>query len=359
MPTEKSDKGFLREAAAAYGEVPDSIQSLGNGLIQETYLVRFNAASPVVLQQLNTSIFKDVDAIQHNYLLIQAHLRKKKFFIPAPAPSLTGALLYKTKNGETWRAFEYVQNSFSPADSKTVAEVKTVARCFGSFAAAFNDFNASTLKTIIPQFHDLAFRFHQFETALNNQDAEINREVSIAIADVLQRKFLVDVFNGFADERSFPLRVMHHDCKISNLLFDRASGDVICPVDMDTVMPGKFFSDIGDMVRTACCTQNEESTDWVTIALNTEFYEVLCDRYTQATDKLFTNREKEAIHYAGLVMIYMQAIRFLTDHLNGNVYYKTTYKMQNLCRAKNQLLLLRSLEGYLRTKRHVWLPLSK
>lgn len=163
----------------------------------------------------------------------------------------------------------------------------------------------------------------------------------------------VSVFNHFSDEKAFPERVMHHDCKISNILFDKKSNAIICPVDLDTVMPGKFFSDLGDMIRTICCTVDENSTDWTAIAVNENFYTCITETYLDTAGKLFTPQEKAHLHYAGLVLTYMQSLRFMADYLNGNIYYKVAYKEQNLHRAKNQALLLTSLEHYLRKVRHL------
>jgi hypothetical protein len=140
---------------------------------------------------------------------------------------------------------------------------------------------------------------------------------------------------------------MHHDCKISNILFSLRTQQVICPVDLDTVMPGKFFSDLGDMIRTMACSEDENSIAWEKISINEAFYKAILKGYLSRSEAILTQTEKHHIHYAGLLMIFMQGIRFLTDYLRGDIYYKIQYPEQNLNRALNQFILLERLEEFL------------
>jgi thiamine kinase-like enzyme len=140
--------------------------------------------------------------------------------------------------------------------------------------------------------------------------------------------------------------VMHHDAKIANILFSKKTGDVICPVDFDTVMPGYFFSDLGDMIRSMACSLDETSTDFENLTIRKEFYKAIVEGYLSVMKNQFTVSENKYIHYAGLLMIYMQALRYMTDYLNGDIYYKTNYAEQNFDRAKNQVILLKRLEEF-------------
>lgn len=142
---------------------------------------------------------------------------------------------------------------------------------------------------------------------------------------------------------------MHHDAKISNVLFSNKTGKVVCLVDFDTVMPGYFFSDLGDMIRSMVCPEDETSTKFSNICIRKEFYEAIVTGYLDVIGKELTESEKKYIHYSGLLMIYMQSLRFLADYLNGDVYYQITYPDQNFDRAKNQLILLQRLEDFLGT----------
>ena len=143
---------------------------------------------------------------------------------------------------------------------------------------------------------------------------------------------------------------MHHDAKLSNILFDQNTRKVVCPVDLDTTQAGYFFSDLGDMIRSMACSQSENCIDFSSIYIKSGFYEAIIDVYMAAIKDEFTEEEGKNIHYAGLLMIYMQALRYMTDYLNGDIYYRITYSEQNFDRAKNQLTLLQRLEEFLREK---------
>jgi Ser/Thr protein kinase RdoA (MazF antagonist) len=167
------------------------------------------------------------------------------------------------------------------------------------------------------------------------------------IAELRQRKYLVDFYASIKNNPEYPVRLMHHDCKIGNILFDVDTREVICPIDLDTIMPGKYFSDLGDMIRTMACTVDENSREWENIDVKPEFYNAIVEGYLQGIGTELTAAEKENIHKSGLLMTYMQTLRFVTDFLQGDVYYRTTYPEQNLNRALNQLVLLEKLEDYL------------
>jgi hypothetical protein len=170
------------------------------------------------------------------------------------------------------------------------------------------------------------------------------------ISELRERGKLVDFFTQLSNESAYPTRVMHHDCKISNILFNKDTKEVLCPVDLDTVMPGKYFSDIGDMIRSMTCTVDENSTEWEKISIRSDYYQAIISGYMDGIGNNFTEKEKEDIHYAGLMMIYMQSLRFVTDFLNNDIYYKTNFPEQNLNRALNQLILLEHLEDFLKQK---------
>lgn len=341
------------ERAAAFFAEGESfaVKPTGEGLINQSFLVEVPATKPLLLQRLNTNVFKRPGNVQANYETVSTFLLNKGFFLPTLVKTKDGSLLWKNKKDGVWRAFEYVPNSYSPNAIQNKKDAAAVAGCFGHFTAALAGFPVPELKVIIPRFHDLSFRFRQFEEAAQGTVLPLDAELKDLYWELMERKSLVDVYNRFNDESLFPLRVMHHDCKVNNVLFDKSTQKIICPVDLDTVMPGKFFSDLGDMVRTICCTVDENSTDWDNIAIRKDYYKTVTDAYLSSFKNIFTKAEQEHLHYSGLLLTYMQSLRFLTDYLNGNVYYKVKYSEQNYHRAKNQLLLLKSLENYLQKKK--------
>jgi Ser/Thr protein kinase RdoA (MazF antagonist) len=172
------------------------------------------------------------------------------------------------------------------------------------------------------------------------------------IAELRQRKFLVDFYREIQTGDEYKLRVMHHDCKISNILFDKTTKEVICPVDLDTTMPGYYFSDLGDMIRSMACTVDENSTKWEDIDVERKHYNAIVNGYLQSMKEALSSEEQEHIHHSGVFLTYMQALRFVTDFLNNDIYYKTGYPEQNLNRALNQLILLEKLEEFLRLEYH-------
>ncbi|MFN2457211.1 MAG: phosphotransferase enzyme family protein [Chitinophagaceae bacterium] len=338
------------QAAKAFGYSKSvQIKTLGNGLINKTYLLQEQRRDAIVLQQLNTNVFQHPEDMQHNYLLIQEHLKNKNefFFIPSLISTKKGEYLWKDSEGGIWRAMEFVPDTFSPELVGNTEDANAVALCFATFTASLIKLNASELKVIISDFHNLTFRYGQFTDAIQKDAVLRLNKAQWMINELQKRKVLVGVYESFSHETLFPTRIMHHDCKISNILFDCETREVICPVDLDTVMPGKFYSDIGDMIRTMCCSVEENSIDWDAIAISDDIYKAIIRGYLKGMGNHLTNTEKNHFHYAGLIMIYMQALRFLTDYLRGDVYYRVSYQDHNFNRAKNQLFLLQKLEIYL------------
>ncbi|OLE69184.1 MAG: hypothetical protein AUG74_08985 [Bacteroidetes bacterium 13_1_20CM_4_60_6] len=234
---------------------------------------------------------------------------------------------------------------------KDAGAAYTTSACFGRFTRSLQGLNVSQMDVVIVDFHDLAFRYQQFEDAITRAELFKAMRATHVIAELRQRKQLVEFYQSIKNNPAYPLRLMHHDCKISNILFDLTTHEVICPIDLDTIMPGKYFSDLGDMIRTMACTEGEESRNWESIDMREEFYDAIRSGYLQGIGEMFTNQEKENIHKSGLLMIYMQALRFITDFLENDQYYNTTSPEQNLNRALNQLILLEKLEEFLSNRR--------
>ncbi len=329
------------------------IESLGNGLIHHTYRAcHKERGKAVVLQSINTHVFKNPEDILHNYREVYQYLQQQQngIHIPPPVYTSKGQLLWLDEENHYWRATGFIDRSYSPLVATTEDAAYTVAKSFAEFTRSLAGLDTKNLKEIIPGFHDLSLRYHQFEDAIAGAPVERLLQSTHIIAELRQRKKLVDFYESIRHSPGYPDRVMHHDCKISNILFDGMTGDVICPVDLDTTMPGKFFSDIGDMIRSMACTVDENSIRWEDIDIRPSFYKAILKGYLEGIGDIFTAEEKKHIHYAGPVMIYMQSVRFLSDYLNNDRYYKIVYPEQNLNRALNQLILLEKLEAFLKAE---------
>jgi Ser/Thr protein kinase RdoA (MazF antagonist) len=226
-------------------------------------------------------------------------------------------------------------------------QARTVAEVFGSLTSGFEFFDLDILYITIPGFHDLSLRFRQFKQSLHTKNYDRLLKAAPLIDELKKRERHVSFYEVMTESEEFEKRLMHHDAKISNILFDEETGKVICPVDFDTCMPGYFFSDLGDMIRSMACSEDESSINFSDMNIRKDFYEAILGGYMELMNELLTDSEKKYIHYSGLLIIYMQALRFLSDYLNGDVYYKTTYPEQNFDRAMNQLTLLQRLEEFL------------
>lgn len=327
-----------------------TVASIGEGLIHRTYKINCELKAPFILQKINTAVFSRPEDVQANYISISqfAELEFTGLRLPYPQEYDQEKYLYIDREGNYWRAFEFIPNSVSLKTASHPSQAGAAARAFARFTAAFNNFNTDLLKIVIPGFHDLSLRYAQLEEALNGEYYE-RMPRALPLADELKKRERYRQFYQYVinHPEKFLQRVMHHDAKISNVLFDNKSGKVICPVDFDTVMPGYFFSDIGDMIRSMAGNRDETSTDYEKLSIRTGYYKAMVEGYLSVMKKHFTDAEKKYIHYAGLLMIYMQALRFLTDYLNGDVYYQIRYPEQNFDRAKNQFTLLQRLEEFL------------
>jgi len=208
------------------------------------------------------------------------------------------------------------------------------------------------LKIILPNFHNLHLRYQQFEQAMQTAPEERKAGVKDLIERLEKYTSLVKWFIAAGnDEKAFPLHIMHHDCKIANILFDKDTDAIRCPIDLDTTQPGLFFSDIGDMIRTIVPNLHEDDTKLNELTIRPDFLNAITEGYMDAMGRFLTPAERDNLHYAGSVLIYMQALRFLTDHLNGDIYYKISYPGQNKDRTANQLLLLELLHEFIAGKK--------
>jgi aminoglycoside phosphotransferase (APT) family kinase protein len=342
----------VKRAARQFSNVEGNvvIEHLGNGLINQTYKVTADKKeNSFVLQAINAKVFLKPEDILFNYKQVYDCLKKQKdaVHIPAPIAATTGDLCWVDDHKNYWRATAFVPDSYSPTIASDEKSAFTVGNSFAKFTSSLSSLDINGLKEIIPGFHNLTFRYEQFEWAVKHASINLLLKATHVIAELRQRKKLVDFFQSIQDSPHHPSRVMHHDCKISNILFDRNTERVICPVDLDTVMPGKFFSDLGDMIRSMTCTVDENSVAWEEIDVRPAFYKAVLDGYLQGVENIFSTEEINNIHYSGLLLIYMQALRFLTDFLQNDIYYKIDYPEQNLNRTLNQLILLEKLEEFL------------
>lgn len=344
-----------RWPAGAADTVPLTGQPVQGGLINHSFKITLPAHASFFLQLINQHVFKNPVAVQENYVSIWSYAQNQKAPVALPEPLFyaPGQSLYTDQQGNYWRAFDFIEEGVTRYIAASPRESYMTARTFGSLTASFNNFPAGELHRVIPDFHNLSFRYSQFENALTRAKEARKNEAASMIRELLDRKAYKDFYDALQQHPTrYKVRVMHHDAKIANVLFHNRTGEVICAVDFDTVMPGFFFSDLGDLVRSMACNLDESSTDFNAIRVRPEYYESILEGYGSVMNELLTDEEKKHIHHAGILMIYMQALRFLSDYLEEDRYYRIQYPEQNKDRAYNQICLLKSLEAYLRSQHH-------
>lgn len=326
-----------------FDEADCLIRPFGQGLINTTWQIE-TKNKKYILQRINHHIFKSPEDIAFNIRMMADYFNKNypSYLFVNPCQTIEGTDLAKTETGY-FRLFPFVENSHTMDVVTEPAQAYEAAKQFAKFTALLSAFDATDLKMTIPDFHNLSLRFRQFEQALETGNQNKIRQSKNWIDFILQQKNIVEDYE--ICKTVFKIRCIHHDTKISNVLFDEA-GKGLCVIDLDTVMPGYFISDVGDMMRTYLCPVSEEEKDFSKITIRKDYYDALVSGYLSEMGGALSATEKKHFHYAGVFMIYMQAIRFLTDHLNDDVYYGAKYEGHNFIRAGNQITLLQKLMAF-------------
>lgn len=339
----------MKEILRQYGITAEdiSLQPLGSGLINHTWLVS-TGEKKMVLQQINQQVFRKPEAIAYNIRLLAGYLQQMQpgYLFPAPVTTLTGEEML-LQDGRYYRLFPFVEGSHTIDVVSTPGQAYEAARQFGKFTHLLHGFDATRLQITLPDFHNLPLRYEQFKTSLRKADPQRMRIAGEEIAFLKSQYPIVDEY--LARMKSFPVRVIHHDTKISNVLFDEQDKG-LCVIDLDTIMPGFFISDVGDMMRTCLCPVSEEEADATQINIRPDYYHAIVKGYGSEMNDVLTDEEKNSFLFAGKFMIYMQALRFLTDYLNNDIYYGSRYEGQNHVRARNQSVLLQRLTDFGQTQ---------
>ncbi len=339
---------MLQTVLTQYGLNPTEFQIIpfGSGLINRTWKVS-NEINSFILQQINTHVFLKPHDIAHNLQLIAAYLRQTApdYLFAAPLAAQDREYLIESE-GQFFRLLPFIDNSHTVNYLTQSHQAYEAALQFGKLTSALNKFDVVQLKHPIVDFHKLSSRIAQFKQALVHADKQRLLQAQNEIFKINNYSSIADQYEQLKKNPAVKLRVIHHDTKINNVLFDEA-GKGLAVVDLDTMMPGYFISDVGDMMRTYLAQASEEEQDLTKITIRYDFFAAIYAGYIEAMGEHLTPTEKDLFIYAGEFMIYMQAVRFLTDFLNNDVYYPVTYPNHNLMRAQNQLKLL---EEYISAK---------
>ena len=333
---------ILRQYGLNDGEY--TVQQFHSGLINKTWKVS-TAGGNYILQRINNHVFKQPEDIDQNLLKLKNYLNSyfPKYLFVAPLAASDGTTMVQTDDGD-FRLFPFVEGSQTIDFVRSSGEAFEAARQFGKFSKILSGFDAGKLAYTLPDFHNLSLRFTQFLDACTHASPERLQKAAGAITFIKENDHIVRMYDLIRNDESIPHRVIHHDTKISNVLFD-IENKGMCVIDLDTVMPGYFFSDTGDMMRTYLSHANEEEIDFSKIDIRADFFKAIYNGYLSEMGPHLTETEKELFIYSGEFIIYMQAIRFLTDYLNGDIYYGAKYPEHNFNRAMNQITLLKQYIG--------------
>lgn len=318
-----------------------TMKPIGSGHINTTMLLK-DQQRAVVVQKLNTEVFPNPEHLVENARAIEQHLTQKadnndyELKIIKHLPTTTDDYLVNVDGG-VWRALEFIGKSYSEDVVSCPEKAQTAANAFGQFALALSDFDAQVLHHVIPDFHNLAMRIAAFNDKLES-DSENRAEKCQEEIAFCQAQF------GLADELesiygTIPLRPCHNDTKINNMLFCKETDGARSVIDLDTCMPGYWLFDFGDMVRTFCSPEEEDSTNLDNVRVREEIFAALVKGYVSPLENELTPEEKQSFLLGAKVMPFMIGLRFLTDYLDGDNYFATKHSEHNLHRARNQFKL--------------------
>jgi hypothetical protein len=334
-----------------------SAEPYGTGHINRTYVVTCDqAGEPVryLLQRLNTGIFKTPRDLMQNIEEVTGHIRGKMQQRGEPFTRRVLTLVPVAATGECflddprdgfWRCYLFIEGARTYDVIERTEQAFEAAKAFGAFQSLLSDYQGPTLHETIPDFHHTPRRLAALKAAVAADPQGRAKDCEADILFALERAPLAGRLVGLQSEGVIPQRITHNDTKLNNVMLDDASGEGVCVIDLDTVMPGLSLCDFGDMVRTACNPLAEDSTDLDRMVARGDMFEALARGYLQGTEGALLPVEREHLVVAGQLLTYECGVRFLTDYLQGDTYFRTHRPGQNLDRARNQFALVRSLEG--------------
>lgn len=318
-----------------------SIEPYGSGHINDTFLVNRDQSEPFILQRINTNIFREVEKMMRNIELVTQHIAQQNTSSENVTIQLIKSSDKKTilwdESGNAWRAMHYISGSLTIDTVEDINSAREAGRITGLFHTSLVNFDSQELYTTLPDFHSLASRKNQFEDALA-RDAfrraqQIPYELKLAKQNI-ERLLPYDLAIA-----NLPKRVTHNDPKINNILFDKNMKG-ICMIDLDTVMPGSIIHDFGDAIRTSASKTSEDEVETGKAGIHLEYFEAWTSAWLSLTKNILSPEEKNILPIAPQLLTFIIGLRFLTDYLNGDIYYKTAFQNHNLIRANSQFAMM-------------------
>ena len=335
------------------GKIKD-ILPIGNGLINETLRVSTIAADTpdYILQRINNNVFPDVNLLQHNIEAVTGHIRNKLKELGEEdvnrkclhfIESVGEKTYYQDANGNYWRMSVFIPDSFTK-EEVSPESVFCCGETFGNFEKILLDLD-EPLGEVIPNFHNMEFRLRQLHDAVVADKMGRVASVRDILSEIERNADEMCLAEKLYRDKVLPKRICHCDTKVNNMLFD-SDGKVLCVIDLDTVMPSFIFSDYGDFLRTGANYVAEDSDDYQAVGLKEDIFSAFTEGYLSTAGSFLTAIEISHLPYAVALFPFMQCVRFLTDYINGDVYFKTKYAEHNYVRSRNQLLLYRDVRRH-------------
>lgn len=342
-------------AFPAFGEYK-GYRPIVEGHINDTFIVEYGTAEGgtlrCLLQRINTNVFKKPVELMENIVGVTAFLRNKiKENGGDPDretltvyPTKTGRKFFVDEDGSCWRLYNYVEDTYTVNEISGTADFKAAGEAFGGFQNLLADYPIDTLFEIIPHFHDTPSRFADFEAAVAANVSGRAHNAQPEIEFCRARKADCSVVTDLIARGEIPIRVTHNDTKLNNVLFDNATRKALCVVDLDTVMPGSALYDFGDSIRFGANTAAEDEKDLTKVSLSLDYFRAFVEGYLAAAGKSLTEKEIDLLPFSGKLLTLECGMRFLTDYLNGDTYFKIDYPDHNLVRARTQFKLVEDME---------------
>lgn len=335
------------------------VNRYGHGHINDTFEARFRKEDGTIiryiLQRINTSIFKTPENLMENVENITEYLKKKVIQSEGNpqretlnlVKTLEGKSFYKTEKEDYWRSYVFIEDAKTYQVVENLNHFYNAGKALGRFQQLLSDFSADKLHETIPNFHNTEKRYQDFEEAVKLNASGRLSEVSDEVEFVMARASETSVLVNLTKEGKLPIRVTHNDTKFNNVMIDNITGEGICIIDLDTVMSGLSLYDFGDSIRSGANPAEENETDLSKVCMDLELFEVFTKGYLEMVGKFLTEAEIEYLPFAAKLMTFECGMRFLADHINGDVYFKVHREKHNLDRARTQFKMVADMENKL------------
>jgi serine/threonine protein kinase len=342
-----------------------SCKEFGSGHINKTYIATYSnngIEQKYVIQKVNGSVFKNIDELMDNVFSVTSYLRdvikqnggdpdrETLHFIKTK----DGKKYYADEDNSCYRSYVFVRDSVSYDTVDSADLFKSSGTAFGRFQRLLSGFDASTLNETIPRFHDTKWRYdNEFLPAVEKDLMHRADSCLDEIGFVKKRESDTSILTDLIKSGELPLRVTHNDTKLNNVMFDENTNECVCVIDLDTVMPGLALYDFGDSIRFGANTAQEDESDLSKVSINLDYFKAYAQGFLAEAGNSFNSCEIDNLAFASKIMTLECGMRFLTDYLNGDTYFKTDYSEHNLVRAKNQFKLVSDMESKMSTMQQI------